>query len=116
MNDELVMPKVFFEKGVKNYDLHWDDSSAPVENVLHEQDEFLTGYITGCFDALYDGQAEAKCISGNTGTIKNLSLTNAKKLQQLIENVLHPLVIQSHKKLMRQNTVPLHMRSHINET
>lgn len=116
MNDESVLPKVYYEKGVKNYDLYWDGTGSLAEQALHEQHEDIRGYIRGCFDALYDGHADPAIIAGNYGTLKNLRLETAKKLQLLIENVLHARVIEHHEKLIHQNTVHLHMRSKNNET
>ena len=101
MND-LILPKIYFEKGSRRYDLHWDYQSSEAENVLFEHNDFLRGYIGGCFDAFADRKAEIVCLSSTTGTIRNLSLEHAEKFKTLLEQLLHPLVKKRYKKLVNE--------------
>lgn len=104
-----ALPKITATKDRSHWRVDWDYQEAPESKILFEKSEFLDGFIDGVLVTLAIPSKQVSCASGRTGTVKKLNEETAKRLVELLEYLLHPIVKNHHKRLVNASNVP-HVR------
>ncbi|HIE0996124.1 TPA: hypothetical protein ACXJQH_005935 [Pseudomonas aeruginosa] len=78
--------------------------------VLFDRSEYLGGFINGVLVSLGVAEKNIRCASSTTGTVKKLDEGQANRLAEILTGLLHPIVKQSHKRLLNQALVMKQMQ------
>lgn len=101
-----ALPKIDVTKEGRSWRVDWDYQQAPESRVLIDNTEFLDGYVCGVVDALGVSAGKLFRPVARTGTVKNVTEETARKLADLLENLLHPVVKAEHRRLVNRAKLP----------
>ncbi|HCF5956597.1 hypothetical protein [Pseudomonas aeruginosa] len=105
-----ALPIVEVLKDGRYFTVDWDYQSAPESRVLFDRSEYLGGFINGVLVGLGVAEKNIRCASSTTGTVKKLDEGQANRLAEILTGLLHPIVKQSHKRLLNQALVMKHIQ------
>jgi hypothetical protein len=100
-----ALPKIDVMKEGRSWRVDWDYQEAPESRVLFDKANFLDGYVCGLLDALGASAGTICCASARTGTVKKVNEETAKKLGELLKNLLHSHVEGEHRRLAKEAIV-----------
>lgn len=101
-----ALPKIEVAQDGRYWRVDWDYQEAPESRVLFEKANFLDGYICGLLDALGASVGTISCASARTGTIKKVNEETARRLGELLKNLLHSHVAAEHRRLINAANLP----------
>ncbi|HCR1595556.1 TPA: hypothetical protein ONA62_005652 [Pseudomonas aeruginosa] len=105
-----ALPIVEVLKDGRYFTVNWDYQIAPESRVLFDRSEYLGGFINGVLVGLGVAEKNIRCASSTTGTVKRLDEGQANRLAEILTGLLHPIVKQSHKRLLNQALVMKHIQ------
>lgn len=116
MSHKPALPKIEVKKENKLYRVDWDFQEAPESGVLNRKNRELTLFIDGVLVGMGVSKKLISCATGRTGTVQKLDETTAFRLEQILKDLLHPLVTAEHKYLVSQDKLPENLRNNITKS
>lgn len=113
MSHHPALPKIEMSKVNKLYRVDWDYQEAPESDVLHRKNRDLTIFIDGVLVGMGISEMQVSCASGRSGTVKKIDEETAKKLVDILEWLLNPLVINEKNRIVAQEKLPEHFRDKV---
>ena len=98
---DKIYPKFWIHsiEGSSKVTFEWDYQSSKPEEVLNENTAYITGYVEGFINCLNDSSIHISCLSGCTATIKNMKRADAERLDEIMKDMLIPMVEAKRKSL-----------------
>jgi hypothetical protein len=100
---EEALPVIYIEKNGNLYDLHWDSYECEASNILHENRDYIEGFLDGCYKVLsIEHKLPTRVWGHSTGFVAGITKHVAEILEQLIKDLLHNLVTERYKNLEKE--------------